>query len=210
LLVILLVSNLRLIMTCCRHISLVGDSLLFFWCVFWLLLNSNSVWCIWFGWLDVCGSFLLFVEVLNNSCKVLQVLTNDGKLLDGEFFSVVVIVEVVSFDLHKFLLLIWLLHVYRIVVETSDVFGGVYKLARLQIICQLCTLSILTKLFQIINCHQYTRKLSNFTQLFLRSFLLCILKLTFLVIQLFLFSLKFGNVVIYNGNFATHIGLILV
>ena len=137
------------------------------------------------------------VEVLDNSSKVIQVLTNHSKLLYGELFPVVVVVKVVRLDLLELLLLIRLLHVDGIVVETSDVFGCVDDLAGLQIVNGLGrSLPVLTELLEVVDGHQNSGKLCNLAQLLTGSFLLCILQLALLVFDLIRLSLKSINLVV--------------
>ena len=132
---------------------------------FLLLLNNTNVLRACF-WLLVVHQPLTLVEVFDDSGEVLQVLPNHSKLLNCEFLSIVVVVEMVGFDLLELLLFVRLLHIDGIVVETRDVLGCVDDLARLKAVKGLCSaLSVLTELFQVVDRHQNPRQLGYFTEL---------------------------------------------
>jgi len=94
------------------------------------------------------NGLLALVKVFNDGSEVIQVLTNYCKLLDSEFFSVVVIVEMVGLNLLELLFLVRLLHVDCVVIKTRDVFGSIDNLAGLEVVDRLrSSLSVLAKLF---------------------------------------------------------------
>ena len=130
--------------------------------LFLLLLHYWDVCSTGFLLLGVHGLFTL-VELLDDCSEILQVLPDHSKLLNRQFFPVVVVVEVVGLDLLEFLLFVRLLHVNGVVIETSDVFSCVDDLARLEVANRLCSsFSVLAELLQVVNRHQDPRKLSDF------------------------------------------------
>ena len=76
----------------------------------------------------------LVVKLFDDPSEVTQVLPDDRKLLNSEFFSVVVVIKVIVFNLNELLFLLRLLHVDCVVVEASNVLSRVDYLAWLEVV----------------------------------------------------------------------------
>jgi len=175
---------------------------------FLLLLNYTNVLRAGF-WLLVVHQPLALVEVFDDRGEVLQVLSDHGKLLNREFLSIVVVVEMVGFDLLELLLFVRLLHIDGVVVETRDVLWCVDDLARLKAVKGLCSaLSVLTELLQVVNRHQNPRQLRYFTELLAWSLLLSVFKLALLVVDILWCRFKVTDLVVEQHDGFVHILLV--
>ena len=115
----------------------------------------------------------------------------------------------VRLDLLELLFFVWLLHVDRIVVETSDVFGCVDDLARLQVVNGLSrSFSVLTELLKVVDSHQNSRQLRNLAQLLARSLLLSILQLALLIFNLLRVGLKSIDLIVKIHDVRFHLSFI--
>jgi hypothetical protein len=71
-----------------------------------------------------------------------------------------------------------------------------------------CSFSVLTELFKVVDGHQYSGQLCNFTQLLARSLLLSILQLALLVFNLLRVRLKSIDLIIKRHDVSIHLAFV--